>query len=108
MVSVSHSRGRAPVLAPLMIALLALAAPATSADAQRPGATPSRAAAAAETPPPPPGPFPMPDTTKRMFVVPGERHGPSAFPMTHYEQVRPKQPGVMDFEHYHTSEEIEW
>lgn len=108
MVSVSRSRRPAPVLASLLLATIALAATATAADAQRQGAPPARTAAAAAESPPPPGPFPMPDTTKRMWIVPGERHGPSAFPMTHYEQVRPKQPGVMDFEHYHTSEEIEW
>lgn len=84
------------------------AAAATAAQAQ--GGAPAQrpATPAAIVPAPPPGPFPMPDTTQRMYIVPGERHGPSAFPMTHYQQVRPKQAGVMDFEHYHTSEEADW
>jgi len=43
-----------------------------------------------------------------MLVIPGERSGPSAFPLTNYPEVRPKVAGQMDWEHYHTSEEIEW
>ncbi len=46
--------------------------------------------------------------SERVFVVPGERHGPSAFPLANYDAVKPKVPGVMDFLHYHTREEIEW
>lgn len=41
-------------------------------------------------------------------MVPGERHGPSAFPLANYDAVKPKVPGQMDFQHYHTREEIEW
>lgn len=44
----------------------------------------------------------------RVWVVPGLRDGPSAFPLANYDAVKPKVPGQMDFEHYHTSEEIEW
>jgi hypothetical protein len=46
------------------------------------------------------------DTTPRMFIVPGERHGPSAFPMVDYEETRPLVPGVLDWQHYHTTAEI--
>ena len=46
--------------------------------------------------------------SERVWVVPGERHGPSVFPRVDYPETRPKVPGVMDFEHYHTREEIEW
>src|SRR5690606_40575994 len=75
----------APRLASAVAAALLLSATINPADAQRPGGPPPRPAAAPETPPVPPGPFPMPDTTKRMHIVPGDRQGPSAFPMTHYE-----------------------
>jgi hypothetical protein len=48
------------------------------------------------------------DTTKKVFVVPGERHGPSTFPIVHYKETRPVVEGQMDFKHYHTSWEVEW
>ena len=48
----------------------------------------------------------QPDSTK-VFVVPGQRHGPSVFPRVDYAETRPKVPGQMDFQHYHTSAEIE-
>ncbi|HEY0969672.1 MAG TPA: M14 family metallopeptidase [Gemmatimonadales bacterium] len=47
------------------------------------------------------------DTARRVLVVPGERAGPSAFPLTGYREVQPRVPGELDWEHYHTSEEIE-
>lgn len=47
------------------------------------------------------------DTARRVLVVPGERAGPSAFRLTDYPEVRPKVAGQLDWEHYHTSEEIE-
>ncbi len=53
------------------------------------------------------GPPPSPGTT-RVWTVPGVRHGPSSFPLANYDAVKPKVAGQMDFQHYHTSEEIEW
>ena len=47
------------------------------------------------------------DTTRKVLVIPGERHGPSVFPLTNYKQVQPLVRGQMDFKHYHTSAEIE-
>jgi hypothetical protein len=32
--------------------------------------------------------------SERVFVVPGERHGPSVFPRVDYPETRPKVPGV--------------
>jgi len=110
MVPVSPARGTLAALATFLFAGCALAANAEPADAQRRGPADARTArtTADTVTPPAPGEFPMPDSTQRMHIVAGTRHGPSAFPLSNYEQVRPKQPGVMDFEHYHTSEEIEW
>ena len=48
------------------------------------------------------------DSTPKVLVVPGLRHGPSIFPLTHYPEVRPLVEGQMDFRHYHTSAEVEW
>ncbi len=45
---------------------------------------------------------------RKVLVVAGQRAGPSAFPYTDYPETRPLVAGVMDFKHYHTSEEIEW
>ena len=53
-------------------------------------------------------PFPMPDTTVKSVLIPGLRAGPSAFPAVHYEETRPKVPGQIDWQHYHTRQEIEW
>jgi hypothetical protein len=47
------------------------------------------------------------DTTKKVLVVPGERAGPSVFPLTNYPEVQPREPGTLDWQHYHTSAEIE-
>jgi len=70
--------------------LAALSVAASSAAAQR----------GAQRPEGPSGP-------PKVHVVPGVRTGPSAFPLTNYEQVKPLVPGQMDFKHYHTSIEIE-
>jgi len=53
-------------------------------------------------------PFPAADTTVKSVLIPGLRAGPSAFPATHYEEMRPKVPGQIDWQHYHTRQEIEW
>jgi hypothetical protein len=47
------------------------------------------------------------DSARKVFVVPGERAGPSVHALTNYPEVQPRQAGVMDWQHYHTSEEIE-
>ncbi len=47
------------------------------------------------------------DSTRKVFVVPGERAGPSVFPLTDYPEVQPREAGKMDWAHYHTSAEIE-
>jgi hypothetical protein len=69
----------------------ALAIVASSATAQRGGAPRTEG----------------PSSPPKVHVVPGVRTGPSAFPLTNYEQVKPLVPGQMDFKHYHTSVEIE-
>jgi len=48
------------------------------------------------------------DTVRKVHVVPGQRDGTSMFPLTNYEEMKPRQWGVMDFEHYHTTEEINY
>jgi len=47
------------------------------------------------------------DTSRRVFVVPGRRDGTSTFPLVNYKQTQPIVAGQMDFQHYHTSAEIE-
>jgi hypothetical protein len=47
------------------------------------------------------------DTARKVFVVPGQRDGTSIFPLANYKEVQPLTPGVLDFQHYHTSAEIE-
>ena len=42
------------------------------------------------------------------YTVPGDRDGTSTFPTVRYRQVAPKQPGVMDFQHYHSEAEMNW
>lgn len=45
----------------------------------------------------------------KIYTVGGVRHGASIFPRVDYEMTRPKAPGVMDFQHYHTyGEVVEW
>lgn len=48
------------------------------------------------------------DTTRKVHLVPGVRDGASMFPLANYKEMQPKQWGVMDFEHYHTTEEINY
>jgi hypothetical protein len=50
---------------------------------------------------------PNADSARKVFVVPGERAGPSVFPLTNYPEVQPRQAGTLDWQHYHTSAEIE-
>ena len=58
--------------------------------------------------PEPPGPFPDVYPPGDTYTVPGERDGESTFPVARYRQLMPKQPGVMDFQHYHSEAEINW
>lgn len=56
-----------------------------------------------------PGGAPGPrDTTRKVLVIPGQRDGISMFPLANYKEVQPKQWGVMDFQHYHTTAEINY
>jgi Zinc carboxypeptidase len=56
----------------------------------------------------PPGPFPDVYAPGDEYTVPGERDGTSTFPTVRYRQLQPKQPGVMDFEHFHSEAEMNW
>ena len=58
--------------------------------------------------PEPPGPFPDVYAPGDEYTVPGERDGTSTFPTVRYRQLQPEQPGVMDFEHYHSEAEMNW
>ena len=58
--------------------------------------------------PEPPGPFPDVYAPGDTYTVPGERDGTSTFPVVRYRQLQPKQPGVMDFQHYHGEAEMNW
>jgi Zinc carboxypeptidase len=42
----------------------------------------------------------------KAYIVGGIRHGISYFPRANYTWVQPKTPGVMDFLHYHTYDEV--
>ncbi len=42
------------------------------------------------------------DGQGKYHIVPGLRHGPSAFKRNFLVETTPLQPGVMDFKHYHT------
>lgn len=45
----------------------------------------------------------------RYWTVAGYRHGPSFFPRSLYEEIKPLQEGILDFKHYHTyTEMVEW
>ena len=44
---------------------------------------------------------------QNVLVVPGERHGTSVFPLANYAEVKPLVAGQIDWQHYHTSAEIE-
>jgi hypothetical protein len=48
------------------------------------------------------------DTTRRVLTIPGTRDGQSTFPLTNYREMQPRQWGVMDFQHYHTTAEINY
>lgn len=64
--------------------------------------------AQAQAGPEPPGPFPDVYPPGDEYTVPGERDGTSTFPVVRYRQLQPKEPGVMDFQHYHSEAEINW
>ena len=44
----------------------------------------------------------------KYWTVKGYRHGPSFFPRSFYDEIKPLQEGVMDFKHYHTYTEMVW
>lgn len=48
------------------------------------------------------------DTVRHVLTIPGQRDGQSTFPLTNYPEVQPKQWGVMDFQHYHTTAEMNY
>lgn len=56
----------------------------------------------------PGGNQPPRDTVRKVLTIPGLRDGQSTFPLVNYPQMRPKQVGVMDFEHYHTTAELNY
>jgi hypothetical protein len=47
-----------------------------------------------------------PDTAAKVWVAPGERAGTSVFPRVNYPETRPLKWGEMDWQHYHTNDEI--
>lgn len=60
-------------------------------------------------PPQDPGPFPGSVTpTSPTITIAGQREGESTFTVVKYDQVQPKVPGRMDFDHFHTGIEIQW
>lgn len=48
------------------------------------------------------------DTARRVLTIPGQRDGQSTFPLANYPEMRPRQWGVMDFAHYHTTAELNY
>ena len=50
---------------------------------------------------------PARDTARKVHLVPGERHGPSVFPLVDYPETRPLVAGQIDWKHYHSTVEIE-
>ena len=42
----------------------------------------------------------------KYWTVEGYRHGPSFFPLSNYDEIKPLQEGVLDFKHYHTYKEM--
>jgi len=54
------------------------------------------------------GPQPARDTVRRVLTIPGARDGNSMFPLANYKEMQPKQWGVMDFQHYHTTAELNY
>ncbi len=47
-----------------------------------------------------------PDTATKVLVIPGDRAGPSVFPLTNYKEMQPLVPGEMDWRHYKTTAEM--
>ncbi|MFN0099180.1 MAG: M14 family metallopeptidase [Gemmatimonadaceae bacterium] len=54
------------------------------------------------------GPQPPRDTVRRVLTIPGMRDGNSMFPLANYKEMQPRQWGVMDFQHYHTTAELNY
>lgn len=48
------------------------------------------------------------DTTSRVWVAPGARAGASVFPRVNYPETRPLKWGEIDWQHYHTNDEINY
>ncbi|HEY0931793.1 MAG TPA: M14 family metallopeptidase [Gemmatimonas sp.] len=48
------------------------------------------------------------DTVRKVLTIPGQRDGLSTFTLVNYPQMQPKQWGVMDFAHYHTTAELNY
>jgi Zinc carboxypeptidase len=46
------------------------------------------------------------DTSRKVIVVPGERAGTSVFPLVNYPETKPLVRGEIDWQHYHTNDEI--
>jgi hypothetical protein len=42
----------------------------------------------------------------KAYIVGGVRHGASYFPLANYPMTKPKVPGQIDFQHYHTYDEV--
>ncbi|MBU1337964.1 MAG: hypothetical protein KKD56_02745 [Acidobacteria bacterium] len=42
------------------------------------------------------------------WTVSGYRHGPSFFPLSRYNEIKPLKEGEWDFKHYHTYDEMIW
>lgn len=104
------------VTAAAMLVISGQSSPATSStvtEEAEGAATAASVTSAATAPgvvePADPGPFPAsvvpPGET---WTVGGDRDGPSTFPIVHYPQVQPLEPGQMDWEHFHTGIEINW
>lgn len=48
------------------------------------------------------------DTVRHVLTIPGQRDATSTFALTNYPEMQPKEWGVMDFQHYHTTAEINY
>ena len=48
------------------------------------------------------------DTARKVLTIPGQRDGLSTFALTNYREMQPRQWGVMDFQHYHTTAELNY
>lgn len=51
---------------------------------------------------------PRRDTTRKVLTIPGQRDGQSTFDLVNYPELKPKAWGVMDFEHYHSTVELNY